>query len=110
MPNRTHVFIAGMLLALLGAAPPESKSGRRPHLELRAGERYVRIHFTHSPPTEKAGEIDAGVLKSWDAVLDAAEKPGPSRSSMLAVSGGGAVVTQGRSLAGAVRTRQKEPA
>jgi hypothetical protein len=41
-----------------------------------AGERFMRIHFTHSPPGEKAGEIDAAVLKSWDEVLDAAEKRG----------------------------------
>jgi hypothetical protein len=38
-----------------------------------AGERFIRIHFTYSPPNEKAGEIDAAMLKSWDVVLDAAE-------------------------------------
>ena len=39
-----------------------------------AGERFVRIHFTLMPQGEKAGEIDGAMLKSWDAILDAAEK------------------------------------
>ncbi len=39
-----------------------------------AGERLMRVHFTFIPPNERAGEIDAGMLQSWDAVLDAAEK------------------------------------
>jgi hypothetical protein len=39
-----------------------------------AGERFMRIHFTHSPAGEHAGEIHPAMLKSWDAVLDAAEK------------------------------------
>jgi len=39
-----------------------------------AGERFMRIHFTYSPAGEKAGEIDPGMLKMWDAALDAAEK------------------------------------
>jgi hypothetical protein len=38
-----------------------------------AGERFVRIHFTYSPPGEQAGEIHRDMLKSWDTVLDAAE-------------------------------------
>ena len=41
-----------------------------------AGERFMRIHFTFVPPGEKAGEIDAGMLASWDAILNAAEKHG----------------------------------
>jgi hypothetical protein len=40
----------------------------------KAGERFMRIHFTFIPPNEKAGEIDVGMMKSWDAILDAAEK------------------------------------
>ncbi|MCX7009268.1 MAG: hypothetical protein NTY53_18820 [Kiritimatiellaeota bacterium] len=39
-----------------------------------AGERFVRIHFTYLPPTEKPGEIDAGMLKAWAAILDSAEQ------------------------------------
>jgi hypothetical protein len=39
-----------------------------------AGEHLVRIHFTHMPPSEKAGEIDPGMLQFWNAVLDSAEK------------------------------------
>ncbi len=38
------------------------------------GERFMRIHFTFIPPSEQAGEIEAGMLQSWDAVLNAAEK------------------------------------
>lgn len=41
-----------------------------------AGERFMRIHFTYFPPREKAGEIDAAMLKSWDAILDSAEQHG----------------------------------
>ena len=40
------------------------------------GERFMRIHFTHIPPGEMAGEVDAGMLRSWDAILDAAERRG----------------------------------
>jgi hypothetical protein len=50
-----------------------------------AGERFVRIHFTHSPPGEKAGEIHPGQLKSWDEVLDAAEKHGQAVLPVLGV-------------------------
>ncbi len=39
-----------------------------------AGETFARIHFCHMPRDEKPGEISAGMLKSWDATLDAAEK------------------------------------
>jgi hypothetical protein len=39
-----------------------------------AGERFVRIHFTYFPPNEKPGEIDAGMLRAWDAILDSAEQ------------------------------------
>ena len=50
-----------------------------------AGERFMRIHFTYLPPGEKAGEIDAGMLQSWDAVLDAAEKHGLAVLPVLGV-------------------------
>jgi hypothetical protein len=50
-----------------------------------AGERFMRIHFCFSPPGEKAGEIDAGQLKSWDEVLDAAEKHGLAVLPVLGV-------------------------
>jgi hypothetical protein len=50
-----------------------------------AGEQFMRIHFTYSPPGEKAGEIDAAVLKSWDDVLDAAEKHGLAVLPVLGV-------------------------
>ncbi|MGD0091570.1 MAG: hypothetical protein ABSE73_16760 [Planctomycetota bacterium] len=39
-----------------------------------AGETFLRIHFCYMPPDEKAGEIHPGVLKFWDAALDAAAK------------------------------------
>lgn len=50
-----------------------------------AGERFMRIHFTFIPPNEKAGEIDAGMLASWDAILDAAEKHGLAVLPVLGV-------------------------
>ena len=50
-----------------------------------AGERFMRIHFTFIPPGEKAGEIDAGMLASWDAILDAAEKHGLAVLPVLGV-------------------------
>lgn len=49
-----------------------------------AGERFKRIHFTYRPPGEKAGEIHPDMLKSWDAVLDAAET---NRLAVLPVLG-----------------------
>ena len=54
------------------------------HQAASAGERFVRIHFTYLPPGEKAGGIDAGMLQSWDAVLEAAEK---ERLAVLPVLG-----------------------
>ena len=50
-----------------------------------AGESFMRIHFTYIPPGEKAGEIDDGMLKSWDAVLDAAERHGLAVLPVLGV-------------------------
>ena len=50
-----------------------------------AGERFMRIHFTFIPPHEKAGDIDAGMLKSWDMILDAAEKHGLAVLPVLGV-------------------------
>ena len=42
-----------------------------------AGERFMRIHFTWLPDNEKVGEIDAGMLTGWDAILE------PPRSMTL---------------------------
>ena len=39
-----------------------------------AGEKFMRIHFTYSPPGEQPGEVHPDMVKSWDAVLDAAEQ------------------------------------
>ncbi len=50
-----------------------------------AGERFMRIHFTYIPPSEKAGEIDAGMLKAWDDILDAAESHGLAVLPVLGV-------------------------
>ena len=41
-----------------------------------AGELFVRLHLTYSPPQEKAGEVDPDMLKSWEAILDSAEQHG----------------------------------
>ena len=45
----------------------------------------MRIHFTFIPPNEKAGEIDPGMLQSWDAILDAAEQHGLAVLPVLGV-------------------------
>jgi len=50
-----------------------------------AGERLVRIHFTYMPPSEKPGEIDAGMLYVWDQILDAAENHGLAVLPVLGV-------------------------
>ncbi|MCC6145143.1 MAG: cellulase family glycosylhydrolase, partial [Candidatus Hydrogenedentes bacterium] len=50
-----------------------------------AGERFMRIHFTFIPPNEKAGEIDPGMLQSWDAILDAADQHGLAVLPVLGV-------------------------
>ncbi len=50
-----------------------------------AGERFMRIHFTFSPPGEKAGQIDAAVLNGWDEVLDAVEEQGLAVLPVLGV-------------------------
>ena len=50
-----------------------------------AGERLVRLHLAYSPPQEKAGTIDAGVLEGWDHVLDAAEAHGLAVLPVLGV-------------------------
>jgi hypothetical protein len=39
-----------------------------------AGETFLRIHFCHMPSDEKAGEVHPGMMESWDAALEAAEK------------------------------------
>lgn len=50
-----------------------------------AGERLVRIHFTFIPPGETPGEIDAGMLQTWNAILDAAERNGLAVLPVLGV-------------------------
>jgi hypothetical protein len=50
-----------------------------------AGEQFMRIHFTYMPPSEKAGEIDAGMLQSWDTILDSAEEKGLAVLPVLGV-------------------------
>ena len=50
-----------------------------------AGERLMRIHFTFMLPREKAGDIDPGMLASWDAILDAAENRGLAVLPVLGV-------------------------
>ena len=54
-----------------------------------AGERLVRIHFTFIPPGETPGEIDAGMLQTWNAILDAAERNGLAVLPVLGVGGFG---------------------
>ena len=50
-----------------------------------ADERFMRIHFTFIPPSEKAGELDAATLRSWDEILDSAERHGLAVLPVLGV-------------------------
>ena len=50
-----------------------------------AGERFARIHFCYSPPGEKAGEVDAEVMKLFDGALDSAAKHGVAVLPVLGV-------------------------
>lgn len=76
-PGERYFRVDGRPMFVLGRNPagtsPEAFEDHFRHTAA-AGERMVRIHFTYSPPSEKAGEIDAGMLKAWDAILDRAEK------------------------------------
>lgn len=76
-PGENYFRIDGRPTFVLGRNPagmtPQAYDDHFRHAA-SAGERFMRIHFTYSPPSEKAGEVDAGMLMAWDAVLDAAER------------------------------------
>lgn len=78
-PGESYFRVDGRPQFVLGRNPagmnPKAYDEHFRHAA-EAGERFVRIHFTYVPPGEKPGEIDAGMLKSWDAILDAAEARG----------------------------------
>ena len=87
-PGETYFREDGRPVFVLGRNP----AGMNPKVyeehfrhAAEAGERFMRIHFTFIPPGEKAGEIDAGMLASWDAILDAAEKHGLAVLPVLGV-------------------------
>ena len=87
-PGENYFRVSGRPAFVLGRNP----AGRNPpafdeHFRhaAAAGEQFVRIHFTFMPPGEKAGEIDAGMLAGWDAILDAAEKRGLAVLPVLGV-------------------------
>ncbi|MCX7044665.1 MAG: hypothetical protein NTX50_04140 [Candidatus Sumerlaeota bacterium] len=86
-PSESYFRVDGRPTFVLGRNPvgmsPKAYEDHFRHAA-EAGERFMRIHFTFSPPNEKAGEIDAAMLKSWDEVLDTAEK---SRLAVLPVLG-----------------------
>jgi hypothetical protein len=78
-PGETYFRVDGTPAFLLGRNPAGRNAATYDdHFRhaAAAGERLVRIHFTYSPPQEKAGAVDPGVLRGWDAVLDAAEAHG----------------------------------
>ena len=87
-PGETYFRVDGRPAFVLGRNP----AGMNPHAyddhfrhAAEAGERFMRIHFTYIPPGEKAGEIDAAMLKSWDAILDDAENRGLAVLPVLGV-------------------------
>ena len=86
--GETYFRIDGKQAFVLGRNPvgmnPKAYVEHFHHAAI-AGERFVRIHFTYLPPGEKPGEVDAGMLQSWDAILDAAEKEGLTVLPVLGV-------------------------
>ena len=76
-PGECFFSVEGQTSFVLGRNPagmnPQAYDDHFRHAA-EAGERFMRIHFTYIPPNEKAGEIDPGMLQSWDAILDAAER------------------------------------
>jgi hypothetical protein len=87
-PGDRYWRVDGRPAFVLGRNPagmnPEAYDDHFRHAA-ESGERLMRIHFTYIPPGEKAGEIDPGMLASWDAVLDAAEKRGLAVLPVLGV-------------------------
>jgi hypothetical protein len=87
-PGEKYFRVSGRQTFVLGRNPvgrtPKAYADHFRHAAA-AGETFVRIQFRYSPPGEKAGEIDAGMLKSWDEVLDAAEKRGLAVLPVLGV-------------------------
>jgi len=87
-PGENHFRVEGHPAFVFGRNPagmnPQEYEDHFRHAAA-AGERLVRIHFTFIPPNEKAGEIDAGMLQSWDAILDAAERHGLAVLPVLGV-------------------------
>ena len=87
-PGEHYFHVDGRAAFVLGRNP----AGMNPQAFDRhfasaaaAGERFVRIHFTFLPETEQAGEVDAGMLYAWDAILDAAELRGLAVLPVLGV-------------------------
>ena len=76
-PGEKYFRLDGRMTFVLGRNPvgtsPNAYDDHFRHAAA-AGERFMRIHFTYVPPGERPGEVDAGTLRSWDAVLDSAEK------------------------------------
>jgi hypothetical protein len=87
-PGENYFRVDGRPAFVLGRNPvgtsPKAYADHFRHAAA-AGERFLRIHFTFSPPGEKAGEIDPAMLKAWDEVLDAADKHGLAVLPVLGV-------------------------
>ncbi len=82
-------FRVGGLPAFVLGRNPAGKNPRayNAHFQsaARAGEGFMRIHFTFSPRGEKAGQIDGAVLQGWDKILNSAEKHGLAVLPVLGV-------------------------
>jgi hypothetical protein len=78
-PGEKYFRLDGRMTFVMGRNPagtsPEAYDDHFRHAAA-AGARFMRIHFTYVPPGERPGEVDAGLLRPWDAVLDSAEKHG----------------------------------
>jgi hypothetical protein len=87
-PGEQYFHVNGHAVFVLGRNPaaigPKAFDEHFRHAA-GAGERFMRIHFTYSPPGEKAGEIDAGMLAAWDRILDFAEARGLAVLPVLGV-------------------------
>jgi hypothetical protein len=78
-PGERYFRVEGRPAFVLGRNPsgikPATYAEHFRHMAA-ASERFVRIHFTYMPPTEKPGEIATEMLNGWDIILDSAEQHG----------------------------------
>lgn len=87
-PGERYFRAAGRPTFVLGRNPagkgPDTYDEHFRHAAA-GGERFMRIHFAHIPVDETPGEIKAGLLNTWDAILDAADTHGLAVLPVLGV-------------------------